>query len=678
MNSKKILITIFVLIVLVVGGFFGLKLLNKNDEPIKLDTPVVTLNNDTATWEKIENVDKYEISINGNLSYVDNSITSKKLTSGDNFKVRAIGDGNNYLTSDWSNVVVYEKTNQNENSYTVTWLNGDTVLEVDHHVPYGTMPSYDGKTPEKNSNGDNIYVFVGWSPEVSIVTNDVTYTAIFESITNKYCVCFYDEDGVTLLGIDYVETGNNANYPNELPTKFSSEQYDYTFDKWVTTVSGNDEAILTNITSNKNVYASYKATLRKYLVKFTDSFGNVYSEEYVEYGSNATLPFEPFLAGYRFDNWDSDGVNITKETIITAQFTKIYEVMFLDYNNTILLQETVETLGTVDAPDASQRPNYKFVGWDQDFSSITSDLVIKPIYVRIYEVVVKDDTGNIIETLYCEENTSLTLDHDDKVGYHFIGWDQNLTNITSDLVVSPIYEINKYNVVFKSNEGEVLKYDVDGNLVDNSNIIHSMPASTPKVDKYWLDVNSGICYEFSGWYYYKNGEYVLFNTDSIVYDEIVTDTKNVEIVLHAKYNTTFNETLIYVDTTINKTLNKIISKVYLVGKIDNLNGLNFEISYDKNLLINDSSNILISTTIKNNYELIISEYNNIKCEYIFAVTDDEGIKVDGSICLLTIEFTSLNNETKLELISINDNCFIIDNNYNKIKPLLINNDQIDE
>ena len=75
--------------------------------PQKLSAPVVTLTDNVATWEADSNADKFEISLDGNLSYVENSVTSKTLTDGQTLKVRAVGDGSAYSTSDWSNSVTY-------------------------------------------------------------------------------------------------------------------------------------------------------------------------------------------------------------------------------------------------------------------------------------------------------------------------------------------------------------------------------------------------------------------------------------------------------------------------------------------------------------------------------------------------------------------------------------------
>ena len=81
-----------------------------SSSPQKLSAPVVTLTGNVATWEANVNADKLEISIDGALSYLESTVTSKTLTNGQAFKIRAVGDGVNYSTSDWSNIVTYTES----------------------------------------------------------------------------------------------------------------------------------------------------------------------------------------------------------------------------------------------------------------------------------------------------------------------------------------------------------------------------------------------------------------------------------------------------------------------------------------------------------------------------------------------------------------------------------------
>ena len=65
---------------------------------------------------------------------------------------------------------------------TVTWKNGDTTLETDETVAYGSMPSYDGDVPTKASDEEYNYVFTGWYPTPGVVTMNVTYSAVFTPV----------------------------------------------------------------------------------------------------------------------------------------------------------------------------------------------------------------------------------------------------------------------------------------------------------------------------------------------------------------------------------------------------------------------------------------------------------------------------------------------------------------
>ena len=61
--------------------------------------------------------------------------------------------------------------------YCVSWENYDGRYLEKQNAVEGEIPSYHGNTPEKPVDAKNAYTFVGWSPEISAVTADVTYTA---------------------------------------------------------------------------------------------------------------------------------------------------------------------------------------------------------------------------------------------------------------------------------------------------------------------------------------------------------------------------------------------------------------------------------------------------------------------------------------------------------------------
>ncbi|WP_294472358.1 hypothetical protein [uncultured Ruminococcus sp.] len=70
-----------------------------------------------------------------------------------------------------------------DNTFTVTWKNGDETIETDELVEFGTMPSYDGEEPVWTGEDNEVFVFAGWDKEVEEVTDDVTYTAKFKKYT---------------------------------------------------------------------------------------------------------------------------------------------------------------------------------------------------------------------------------------------------------------------------------------------------------------------------------------------------------------------------------------------------------------------------------------------------------------------------------------------------------------
>lgn len=138
-------------------------------------------------------------------------------------------------------------------------------------------------------------------------------------------VKFYDDDGTTLLSS--ADVNNGGSVTPITPEKAATEEYTYTFAKWVTEKGGDVAASLENITANMSVYAKWAETKNKYSVKWVVD-GITVKEEQVEYGkvpsfgSEDPVKADDNKATYTFAGWDSEVVAVKKDVTYTAVFTK--------------------------------------------------------------------------------------------------------------------------------------------------------------------------------------------------------------------------------------------------------------------------------------------------------------------------------------------------------------------
>lgn len=117
---------------------------------------------------------------------------------------------------------------------TVTFVNYDgTQLKVED-VKHGDTPRYIGRTPVKAGDGSfDYYVFVGWSPALKPVDDEITYTAVFEGTNNETgTITWKDYDGEVLEVDTDVPRGVTPTFDDEEPRKPSDRLYTYTFSGW--------------------------------------------------------------------------------------------------------------------------------------------------------------------------------------------------------------------------------------------------------------------------------------------------------------------------------------------------------------------------------------------------------------------------------------------------------------
>ncbi len=151
-------------------------------------------------------------------------------------------------------------------AYTVTFKKGDVTLQSGLWEK-GTTPTYSGETPTKPADAQYTYTFDDWSPAISSVTADATYTAQFNSTVNTYTVTWKDADGTTLETDEDVPYGTTLEYNGATPTKATDASYAYAFDTWspeVGTVTGDVTYTATYTTTPVVASVTINSTTRYY------------------------------------------------------------------------------------------------------------------------------------------------------------------------------------------------------------------------------------------------------------------------------------------------------------------------------------------------------------------------------------------------------------------------------
>ena len=369
------------------------------------------------------------------------------------------------------------------NKYTVIWENYDeTVLETDSNVAYGTTPEYNGATPTKAQDAQYTYTFTGWTPTISPVTEDITYTATYEAELRKYTVTWVDEDGTTVLEKDEnVEYGTMPEYNSEYPTKAATDQYTYTFDKWTPEV--------VEVTGNATYKATYKATTNAYTVTWVDDDSTELEVDYdVLYGAtpeyNGATPAKEATAQYTytFKGWTPTISPVTGNVTYTAEYNEAvrkYTVTWVDEDGTELEKDEnveygmmPEYNGTEPSKAKDAQYTYKFDGWTPEIVSVTGDAVYTATYkatTNAYTVTWKNDDGTVLEK---DENvlygTTPSYDSDEpakaataEYTYTFDKWTPEVVDVTGDAVYTATFTATKnaYTVTWVDEDGTELELD---------------------------------------------------------------------------------------------------------------------------------------------------------------------------------------------------------------------------
>ncbi len=350
-------------------------------------------------------------------------------------------------------------------TFYVTFLNYDGSVFWKTPVAKGGSVKYPLDIPTKPSTDTHYYEFSNWSGNVVNVQENEFLTPVFKEFRIKgedepdssaYSVVFLDGDG-TFMEMQAVKEKEAAVAPQTVPEKTPTAQYYYTFTGWDTDFS--------DVRENLVVRPTFSEHLREYTVTFTDVSGEgILSKQTVTYGGAATAPEAPEMEGFLFAGWDREFDNITTDITVKPLYEEIplppepeevyYVVVFLGFDGRYISNQVVKEGESATEPQVPAVEEFKFIGWNVDFSAVNSDLVVRALFERLpaspdepvpeeksYIVTFVDYDGKYLSSQIVKEGESAEDPKSpDRPGYEFIGWDSYTGSIYCDLTVKAIYE----------------------------------------------------------------------------------------------------------------------------------------------------------------------------------------------------------------------------------------------
>lgn len=410
------------------------------------------------------------------------------------------------------------------NSYTITWKNYDgSVLKTDNNISKGTNPSYTGTTPTRRGTAQYTYTFDGWTPELTAVTQDVTYTAKFKEEVNKYKITWIS-DGKAIETDTDVAYGDNPSFDGTTPTKVDPNNlYEYEFIGWNPTIS--------SVTGDQKYNAVFKET------KKTFSYGDTVTFDKIQYtfGTKATLIT---VTDEYSDYYNKKAVRlvVTMKNLGTSTFEP-YMLFYEVYNP----KGKSEDIGYMEYDDGIQYNDRLSRNTAKDYaiyipytadgvysiviedsmlnSSIRANFTVpSPVINYTVSFDANGGTGSMT-SVNKESGTSYTLPTSNftaPTGKHFAGWSYTATgsiintssiNITNNVTLFAIWEDETYTVSFDANGGDIAMDSIEGIRGE-----YTLPE---------CDFEPPVGYKFKAW---KVG-----NTEYAVGDTI-TVTGNTEVI----------------------------------------------------------------------------------------------------------------------------------------------------
>ena len=322
------------------------------------------------------------------------------------------------------------------NKYTVTFMDGEKVLETFTNVTHGDtvtapeVPKKDGKT------------FIKWDTDFSKVTSDLTINAVYD--VDTFTVTF--KDGEKVLETQTVEYEAAATAPD---TARLSPPEGMHFAKW--------DKDFSKVTEDIEVSAVYE--LNEYTVIFKNGETTL-KTEMVKHGFAATPPNNPpDTPTAKFVGWDKSFDNVTSDLIVNAKFeTKKFTLTFINFDGTTVYTAEVEYGASIsdhfETADSAATYDTKILdydGWykadgtridELDLPKMPAENFTLTLKLRLMDSAIGDFKVNTpADFTFTESNTA-----------EFSVMPNEGTTLHAGVTYKYIWTINKDNVFYKTEE----------------------------------------------------------------------------------------------------------------------------------------------------------------------------------------------------------------------------------
>lgn len=321
------------------------------------------------------------------------------------------------------------------NKYTVTFMDGEKVLETFTNVPHGDtvtapeVPKKDGKT------------FSKWDKDFSKVTSDLTINAVYD--VDTFMVTF--KDGEKVLETQTVEYEAAATAPD---TARLSPPEGMHFAEW--------DKDFSKVTEDIEVSAVYE--LNEYTVTFKNGETTL-KTEMVKHGFAATPPNVYDTATKKFVGWDKSFDNVTSDIIVNAKFeTKKFTLTFINFDGTTVYTAEVEYGASIsdhfETADSAATYDTKILdydGWykadgtridELDLPTMPAENFTLTLKLRLMDSAIGEFTVNTpADFTFTESNTA-----------EFSVMPNEGTTLHEGVTYKYIWTINKDNVFYKTEE----------------------------------------------------------------------------------------------------------------------------------------------------------------------------------------------------------------------------------